>query len=61
MQQLNSSSCNFFTITYVANITFGFNLEQLIYNVSQMQLHNNINNKTIFPFLKYSHSNTLKK
>jgi len=60
MQQLDSSSCKFFTIAYVANITFGLKPKQSIYNVPQMQLHNNINNKTISPFPKYSHSNTLK-
>ncbi len=60
MPQPESSSCNFFTIAYVANITFGLNPEQSIYNVPQMQLHNNINNKTISSFPKYSHSNTLQ-
>ncbi len=61
MQQLDSSSCGLFTIAYATNITFELNLEKSIYNVPQMQshLHNNINNKTISPFPKYSHSNTL--
>ncbi len=30
MQQLNNSSCELFTITYVTNITFGLNLENLL-------------------------------
>jgi len=57
----NSSSCGLFTITYAIDITLEQNLEKSIYNVRQMQshLHNNINNKIIFPFPKYSHSNTL--
>jgi hypothetical protein len=61
MQQPDNSSCGLFTITYATDITFELNLEESIYNVPQMQshLHNNINNKIIFPFPKYSHSNTL--
>jgi len=62
MQQPDSSSCKLSTITYATNITFELNLEKSIYNVPQMRshLHNNINNKTISPFTKYSRSNTLK-
>ncbi len=54
---LDNSSCKLFTIAYATNITFGLNLEQSLYNVTQMRLHlhNNINNKTISPFPKYSH------
>ncbi len=61
MQQPNNSSCGLFTIAYAINITFELYLEKSIYNVSQMRshLHNNINNKIIFPFPKYSHSNML--
>ncbi len=61
MQQLNNSSCGLFTIAYAIDITFGLNLKKSTYNVPHMQshLHNNINNKTIYPFPKYSHSNTL--
>jgi len=61
MQQLESSSYKLFTIAYVANIAFGLNPEQSIYNVPQLHLHNDINNETISPFAKHSHSNTLKK
>jgi hypothetical protein len=63
MQQLDNSFCILFTMAYVTDIAFGFNLEQSLYNVPQMglHLHNNINNKTISPSPKYSHSNTLKK
>jgi hypothetical protein len=59
MQKLNNF-CELFTITYVTDVTFGLNPEKIIYNVSQMwsHLHHNINNKTIYPFPKYSHSNT---
>jgi hypothetical protein len=62
MQQPDSSSCKLSTITYATDITFELNLEKSIYNVPQMRshLHNNINNKTISPFTKYSRSNTLK-
>ncbi len=61
MQQPDSSSFGLFTITYATNMTFGPNPKKSIYNVKQMQshLHNNINNKTISPFPKYLHSNTL--
>ncbi len=61
MQQLDNSSCELFTIAYATHIAFELNLEKSIYNVPQMQshLHNNINNKTISPSHKYSHSNTL--
>ncbi len=61
MQQLDSSSCRFFTITYATDIAFELNPKKSIYSVPQMQshLHNNINNKIISPFPKYSHSNTL--
>jgi hypothetical protein len=38
MQQLDNSSCKFFITAYVANTTFGLNLEQSIYNVPQMQI-----------------------
>jgi hypothetical protein len=63
MQRLYSSFCELFTIVYAVDITFGFNLKQSIYNISQMQLHfhNDKNNKTISPLSKYLHSNTLKK
>jgi hypothetical protein len=59
----NNWTIQLFTITYVADITFGLNPKQSIYNVPQMRLHlhNNINNKTIYLFSKYSHSNTLYK
>jgi len=61
MQQLDNSSCRFFTRAYAIDITFKFNIEKSTYNVPQMQshLHNNINYKTTYPFPKYSHSNTL--
>ncbi len=61
MQQLDNSSCGLFTIAYATDIAFEVNPKKSIYNVPQMQshLHNNINNKTISPFPKYSHSNTL--
>ncbi len=61
MQQLDSSFYELFTIAYATNISFELNPEKSIHNVPQMQshLHNNINNKTISPFPKYSHSNTL--
>jgi hypothetical protein len=61
IQQLYNSFCELFTIVYVVDITFGFNLKQSIYNILQMQLHfhNNKNNKTICPFSKYLHSNTV--
>jgi hypothetical protein len=61
MQQLDSSFCELFTIAYAYDITFGLDQEKSICNVSQMRSHlrNNINNETRFPFLKYSHSNTL--
>jgi len=61
MQQPNNSSCGLLTITYVTNITFELNLEKSIYNVPRMWLHfhDNINNKTISPSPKYSHSSTL--
>ncbi len=57
MQQLDNSSCKIFTIAYAINITFGLNLEQSLYNMTQMRLylHNNINSKTISPFPKYAH------
>ncbi len=60
MQQPDNSSYALFIITYATAITFGFNPEKSTYNVSQMQshLHNNINNKTIYPFPKDSHLNT---
>jgi len=63
LQQPDSASCRFFTITYATNIAFELNPKKSIYNVPQMRshLHNNINNKTISPFLKYSHLNTLYK
>ncbi len=52
MQQPNNSSCRLFTITYVANITFEFNLEQSIHNLlMRLHLHNNTNNKTIYIFI----------
>jgi hypothetical protein len=61
MQQPNNSSCKLFTITYAIDIAFELNLKKSIYHVPQMQshLHNNINNETLSPFPKYSHSNTL--
>jgi hypothetical protein len=61
MQQPNNSSCELFTIAYATHITFGLNQEQFIYHVPRVRshLHKNINNETISPFLKYSHSNTL--
>jgi hypothetical protein len=61
MQELDSSSYKLSTISYAANIIFEQNVKNSIYNVPQMRLHlhNNINNKTISPFPKYSHSNTL--
>jgi hypothetical protein len=61
MQQLDNSSCGLFTIAYAPDIAFEPNPEKSIYNEPQMQshLHNNINNTTISPFPKYSHSNTL--
>ncbi len=45
----------FFTIAYSTDITFGFNLEQSIYIVLEMQLHfhNNFDNKNTFPFPKH--------
>ncbi len=36
MQQIDDSFSDFFTIIYVTNIAFGLNLEQYIYNVTQM-------------------------
>ncbi len=61
MQQPNSSSYKLFTITYATDIAFELNPKKSIYNMPQMQshLHNNINTKTISPFPKYLHSNTL--
>jgi hypothetical protein len=61
MQQLENLSCRLFTITYAIDITFELNFKKSIYNVPQMRshLHNNINNETLSPFPKYSHSNTL--
>ncbi len=61
MQQPDNSSCGLFTIAYAIDITFELNPKNFIYNVPQMQshLHNNRNNKIIFPFPKYSHSNML--
>jgi hypothetical protein len=55
MQQINNPSCGLFTIANAANITFGLDLDEFIYNVAQMQLHllNNINNKNISPFPKH--------
>jgi hypothetical protein len=52
MQQSNSSSCGLFTITYATDITLELNFKKSIYNVRQIRsyLHNNVNNKTIFPF-----------
>jgi hypothetical protein len=62
MQQPDSSSCGLFTIAYAIDIAFELNLEKTIYKVPQMQSHlrNNVNNKTISPFPKYLHSNTIK-
>jgi hypothetical protein len=62
MQQLDSSSCGLFTTAYATDITFELNSEKSIYNVPQMwsHLHNNVNNKTISPFPKYSHLNIIK-
>jgi len=44
MQQIHNSLCEVFIIMYVVDITFGLNLEQLVYNLSQMclHMHNNI-------------------
>jgi len=52
MQQIDSSSCDVFTIVYGTNIAFGFHLEQSCYILSQMQTHlwKSINNICIFPF-----------
>jgi hypothetical protein len=52
MQQIDDSFSDFFTIIYVTDIAFGLNLEQYIYNVTQMWFHshNNIVNKNISPF-----------
>jgi hypothetical protein len=36
MQQIDNLSCDLFPMTYVANITFGFNLKQYLYNVPLM-------------------------
>ncbi len=61
IQQLDNSSCKLFTIAYATDITFGFNPKKSTHNVPQMRshLHSDINNKTIYPFPKYSYSNTL--
>ncbi len=61
MQQIDNSSCGLFIITCVVDITFRLNPEKPIYNVAQMQLHlhNNINNKYIFPFPKLYHNNKI--
>ncbi len=61
MQQINNSSCGFFIITYLVDIMFKLNLEEPIYNVAQMplHLHNNINNKNIFPLPKLHHNNKI--
>jgi hypothetical protein len=63
MQQRDSASCELFIIACAIDITFELNPKKIIYNVSQMRLHlhDNINNKTISPFFKYSHSKTLYK
>jgi hypothetical protein len=55
MQQIDSSSCGFFTILYGRNITFGIDLKKSKYDLSQIQLHfrNNKNKNIIYPFLKY--------
>jgi hypothetical protein len=52
MQQIHNSSCEAFIIMYANDITFGLNLEQLVYNLSQMwlHLHNNMNNTNISIF-----------
>jgi hypothetical protein len=56
MQQIDDSFSDFFTIIYVTDIAFGLNLEQYIYNVTQMWFHshNNIINKNISPFSQTS-------
>jgi hypothetical protein len=55
MQQIDSSSCALFTISYATNITFGIDTKKSKNILSQMRLHfrNNINNKHIDPFPKY--------
>jgi hypothetical protein len=55
MQQIDSSWCDIFTITYVVDITFGINPKKSKYILSQMKLHF-INN--IFSFPKYPNQNT---
>jgi len=39
MQQIDNSSCNFFTIAYAIDIGFGFDLEKSQYVLTQMQTH----------------------
>jgi len=55
MQQIDSSSCGLFTISYATNITFGIDTKKSKYILSQMRLpfRNNINNNIIYPFPKY--------
>jgi hypothetical protein len=54
IQQLDGSSCGLFTIAYVINMAFKFNLEQSIYIVPKIWLHvqNNINDNNTSPFPK---------